>query len=122
MATWKGFCNFLCLYPSYRIHPDKVKSEGENFMDNKVTVKLCPLKITAHHKWGKIHWAKYSWFQPCEVFYGNTFVVHWPPVFITYLKAKNSWEIFCGKLKNRKSLVQRIFPCLRYMPNTIQIL
>ena len=34
---------------------------------------------------GKIHWAKHPWFQHYEIFHGNTFVVHWPPVFITYL-------------------------------------
>ena len=34
---------------------------------------------------GKICWAKHSQFQPIEVFRGNSFAVHWPPVFITYL-------------------------------------
>ena len=63
---------------------------------------------------GKIHWAKHSWLQLYEVFHGNIFVVHWPPVFYYLPIAKNSQENFCGKLKNRKSLAQRIFPCLRY--------
>ena len=34
---------------------------------------------------GKIRWAKHSQFQPYEVLRGNTFMVQWPPVFITYL-------------------------------------
>ena len=37
---------------------------------------------------------------------------------LTYCKAKNSRENFCGKLKNHEnseSLAQRIFPCLRYI-------
>ena len=38
-----------------------------------------------YHRRVKIRWAKYSWFQPYEVFRGNTFVVHWPLVFIVYL-------------------------------------
>ena len=33
--------------------------------------------------------------------------------------AKNSWENFCGKLKNRESLAQRIFSRLRYMYNYV---
>ena len=36
------------------------------------------------------------------------------PMFITYLKAENSQENFCGKLKNRESIAQRILPCWRY--------
>ena len=28
--------------------------------------------------------------------------------------AKNSWENFCGTLKNRESSAQQIFPRLRY--------
>ena len=35
-----------------------------------------------YRKHGKIHWAKHSWFQPYEVFCGNTFTVPWPAVFI----------------------------------------
>ena len=34
---------------------------------------------------GKIRWAKHSRFQLYEVFRGNTFAVHWPPVFIICL-------------------------------------
>ena len=34
---------------------------------------------------GKIRWAKLLRFQPYEDFHGNTFAVHWPSVFITYL-------------------------------------
>ena len=62
---------------------------------------------------GKIRWAKHLRFQPYEVFRRNTFAVHWPLVFITLPKAKNSRENFCGKLKNCECLAQRIFPCLR---------
>ena len=36
-------------------------------------------------------------------------------MFITLPKAKNSWENFRGKLKNCKSLAQRICPRLRYI-------
>ena len=35
-----------------------------------------------YRKWEKIRWAKYSRFQPYEVFHGNTFAVPWPAVFI----------------------------------------
>ena len=38
-----------------------------------------------YRKRGKIRWAKHLRFQPYEVFRGNTFTVHWPPVFITYV-------------------------------------
>ena len=31
---------------------------------------------------GNICWAKHLWFQPREVFHGNTFAVPWPAVFI----------------------------------------
>ena len=41
--------------------------------------------IPAYRRHGKIRWAKHSWFQPYEDFCGNTFAVHWPPVFITYV-------------------------------------
>ena len=62
--------------------------------------------------WGKIRWAKHSWFQLYEVFRGALATsVHYLP------KAKNSRENFHGKLKNREnreSLAQRIFPRLRY--------
>ena len=46
-------------------------------------------KIT-YCKRGNIHWAKYSRFQPYEVFCGNTFAVPWPAVFVIY--------VFTGKL------------------------
>ena len=38
-----------------------------------------------YRKHGNICWAKYLQFQPCEVFRGNTFAVHWPLVLIVYL-------------------------------------
>ena len=41
--------------------------------------------IATYRRSGKIRWAKQSQFQPYEVFHGNTFAVHWPPMFITYL-------------------------------------
>ena len=41
-----------------------------------------------YSKRGKIRWAKHSRFQPYEIFRENTVAVHWPPVFITYLKLK----------------------------------
>ena len=53
---------------------------------------------------GKIRWTKHLWFQPYEVFCGNTFAMHWPPVFITYLLAKNSWENFRVTLKTVKTV------------------
>ena len=34
----------------------------------------------------KILWAKHSQFQPYQVFFRNTFIVHWQPVFIIYLQ------------------------------------
>ena len=37
------------------------------------------------------------------VFCGNTFVMHWPAVFITLPTAKNSRESFRGTLKNREN-------------------
>ena len=37
------------------------------------------------HRRGKIRWAKHSRFQPYEVLRRNTFAVHWPLVFITYV-------------------------------------
>ena len=45
----------------------------------------CTKIIAVYHKRGKIRWAKHLQFQPYEVFRGNTFMVHWPPLFITYL-------------------------------------
>ena len=74
---------------------------------------------------GRIRWAKHSRFQPYEIFRGNTFAVYWPPVFITYLLAKNSRENVCGILKNREnrgSLAQRIFPRLRYYSDSLSSL
>ena len=53
----------------------------------------------------KIRWAKHLRFQPYELFRRNTFAVHWPPVFITFLKLKIHGKTR-GKLKNRESLAQ----------------
>ena len=88
-----------------------------------------------YRKRGNICWAKHSRFQPYEVILGNTFVVPLPAVFIFPLRCptrdlqggrglyyltiakysrRDSRENFRGTLKNRESLVQRIFPRLRY--------
>ena len=67
----------------------------------------------SYRRRGKISWAKYLWFHPYEVFLWKYFhgalvtSVYYLPI------AKNSWENFCGKLKNHEnheSLAQRIFP------------
>ena len=56
---------------------------------------------------GKISWAKHLRFQPYEVFRGALATsVHYLPI------SKNSRENFCGNLKNRENLAQRIFPRL----------
>ena len=66
---------------------------------------VCIRNLRKYCKRGKIRWAKQSWFQPYEVFRGALATsVYCLPM------AKNSQENFCGTLKNRKSLVQRIFP------------
>ena len=65
--------------------------------------------MTKYRRRGKIRWANYSWFQPYEVFCGALATsVDYLPI------AKNSQENFHSKFKNHKSLIQRIFPCLRY--------
>ena len=60
--------------------------------------------LQKYRKRGKIRWDKHSRFQPYEVFRG---------VYL-YTLAKYSRENFRGSLKNRESLVQWIFPYLRY--------
>ena len=62
---------------------------------------LC-LSVLQYRKRGKIRWAKHSWFQFYEVFCGNTFAVHWPPVFITYLKLKIHRKTFAVSSKTAK--------------------
>ena len=57
-----------------------------------------------YHKRGKIRWAKHSWFQPYEVFCGNTFTMHWPPVFITYLKLIIHRKTFAVNSKTAKTV------------------
>ena len=60
----------------------------DGFYFCKTNFMLDVMVIVWYHKRGKIHWAKHSRFQPYEVYRRNNFVVHWPPVFITYLKLK----------------------------------
>ena len=50
----------------------------------------CSNVLLENCKCGNIHYAKYSRFQPYEVFCGNTFAVPWPAVFVIY--------VFTGKL------------------------
>ena len=58
--------------------------------------------LDVYHKRGKIRWAKHSWFQPYEVFRGNNFAVHWPPVFIVYLQLKIHRKTFAVLSKTVK--------------------
>ena len=58
----------------------------------------------AYRKRGKIRWAKHSWFQPYKVFCRNTFVVHWPPVFIIYLQLKIHGKTFVVLSKTTKTV------------------
>ena len=60
---------------------------------------------------GTIRWAKHLWFQSYEVFRKNTFMMHWPLVFITYLWLKIQGKAF-AVAQNRESLAQRIFTVL----------
>ena len=71
--------------------------------------------VAKYHKRGKFHWAKHVGLQPYETFCRNTFAVPWPCSSVYCLTiAKCSRENFHGTLKNRKSLAQQIFPCLRH--------
>ena len=33
--------------------------------------------VDGYHRYGKMHWAKSSWFQPHCSFHGNTFALLW---------------------------------------------
>ena len=55
-----------------------------------------------YRKRGENLWAKHSRCQPYEVFRGNIFAVHWPPVFITYLKLNIHRKTFVVSSKTAK--------------------
>ena len=85
---------------------------------------FCSITITqiSYRRWGKIRWAKYSWFQCHQSFCGNIFILPWPYKYSLFSKIKErhlfSWKNFHSTPENSEkceSLAQRIFPCLRYI-------
>ena len=85
----------------------KICMEGVLFplriYQHRYNIIVFPWLLFMYRRRGKIRWAKHSWFQRYEVFRRNTFVVHWPPVFITYLKLKIHGKTFAVLSKTAKT-------------------
>ena len=64
------------------LHPKNLNLVTLSLYETFNIANTCILTVLYRRR-GKIRWAKHSQFQPYEVFHGNTFTVHWPPVFIT---------------------------------------
>ena len=93
------------------INADKLIKSQRFFRGHRSKTAWLDIKLAIfelYHKRGKIHWVKNSWFQPYEVFRGNTFVVHCPPVFITYLKLKIHGKTFTVSSKTMKTA--KVYP------------
>ena len=55
-----------------------------------------------YHKWGEIHWAKHSWFQPYEDFHRNICCSLASSIYYLTI-AKYPQENFRGTLKNHEN-------------------
>ena len=76
-----------------------------NYVSNHIA---CVIILLQYHRRAMICWAKHSRFQPYEVFCGNTFTVHWPPVFITYIQLKIHGKTFAVSSKTTKTA--KVYP------------
>ena len=119
-ATLDHLHKYLCYITFYEQHSciiDLLYSNGQTILlfSNHTTMKIfwsqnVELQYICDHtkmphtyrEWGKIHWAKHLWFQPYEVFCGNTFVVPWPAVLIIQLWLSIHRKTFAVLLKLRK--------------------
>ena len=73
------------------------------------------MQVARYRRRGKIRWAKSLRFQPYKLSFSRKYFRGALASSVNYLPiAENSRENFRGKLKNRESLAQRIFPRLRY--------